>query len=142
HAGPRALSPLWGKEMALAFVGLLLAVLTVAALYRGPEVGKTGSGSGGGDIVAVGDSASAAVSPALAPARIEGAPPAVGRSMPEKPFSGQRTPPCNRVGEVAIRGGCWFRLADARPPCKEEGKEDAYDWQGACYIPSYPHGRQ
>ncbi|HVG61092.1 MAG TPA: serine/threonine-protein kinase [Hyalangium sp.] len=142
QARPRAWSPLWGEELAVALVGLLLALLTVVALYQGPEAGKLGSGSGGGDIVAVGDSASAAVSPALAPMRTDGAPSAVGRSMPEKPFPGQRTPPCNRVGEVVIRGGCWFLLGAARPPCKEEGKEDAYDWQGACYIPSYPHGRQ
>jgi serine/threonine protein kinase len=66
----------------------------------------------------------------------------LGLPMPEKPFPGQRTPPCNKMGEVAIRKGCWFRIADAKPPCKEVGKEDAYDWQGACYLPSYPPWRQ
>jgi hypothetical protein len=29
-----------------------------------------------------------------------------------------------------------------KPPCKEEGKEEAYDWKGACYMPSYPIGRE
>jgi hypothetical protein len=37
---------------------------------------------------------------------------------------------------------CWYRLADAKHPCKEEGKEDAYAWKGACYGPSYPTGRE
>jgi hypothetical protein len=136
-AGPRAWSPLWGEEMAVAVVGLLLAVLTVAVFHRGQEVARTGSGSGGGDIVAVGDSASGAAISALAPMRTDSTPSAVGLPMPEKPFPGQRTPPCTRHGEVEIRGGCWYRLADALPPCKE----DAYDWNRACYLPSYPARR-
>jgi hypothetical protein len=39
---------------------------------------------------------------------------------------------------VEIRGGCWYALRDALPPCKE----DAYDWNRACYLPSYPARRQ
>ncbi len=138
---PSSWGPLWGAEMAVALVGLLLAGLTIAALYRGPGAPGTASGSDG-DRVAVGDSASAAVASVLAPVRTDGMPPAVGLPMPEKPFPGQRTPPCNKMGEVEIRKGCWFRVADASPPCKEKGKEDAYDWQGACYLPSYPPWRQ
>jgi hypothetical protein len=142
HVGPRSRSPLWGEEMAVAIVGLLLAVLAVAVLYRGQEVTRKASGAGGGDIVAVGDSASGAAISELAPIRTDSMPLAVGLPMPENPFPGQRTPPCNRVGEVTIRGGCWYELARAKPPCKEVGKEDAYAWQGACYLPAYPHGRQ
>jgi hypothetical protein len=137
-AGTRARSPLWGEELAVAWVALLLAMLTVAVLYPGQEVGRTGSGSGGGDIVAVGDSASGAAITELSPMRKDGTPSAVGLPMPEKPFPGQRTPPCTRHGEVEIRGGCWYRLADALPPCKE----DAYDWNKACYLASYPARRQ
>ena len=141
RAGPSARIPLWGKEMAVALVGFLLALLTVMALYQWQEPGKTATNPSG-DIVAVGDSASAAAASVLAPVRTDGTPPAVGLPMPEKPLPGQRTPPCNKMGEVAIRKGCWFRIADAKPPCKEAGKEDAYDWQGACYLPSYPPWRQ
>jgi len=137
-AGPRSWNPLWGEEMAVALVGLLLAVLTVAVLYRGPEVGKTTSGPGGDDIVAVGDGASRAAVLALAPMRTDSAPSAIGLHMPDKPFPGQRTPPCNRNGEVEVRGGCWYALRDATLPCRE----DAYDWNGACYLPSYPARRQ
>jgi hypothetical protein len=136
--GPRAWSPLWGEEMAVALVGLMLAVLTVAVLYRGQDVARTASGSGGGDIVAVGDSANGAAVSALAPMRTNSTPSAVGLPMPEKPFPGQRTPPCNRNGEVELRGGCWYRLGDATLPCRE----DAYEWNRACYLPSYPARRQ
>jgi hypothetical protein len=138
----RIRNPLLGEEMAVSMVGLLFAMLTVAALYRGQEVTRKASGAGGGDIVAVGDSASGAAVSELAPMRTDSMPLAVGLPMPENPFPGQRTPPCNRVGEVTIRGGCWYELARAKPPCKEVGKEDAYHWQGACYLPAYPHGRQ
>ncbi len=135
---PGAWSPLWGAEMAVALVGLLLTMLTVVILHRRQEVARTAAGSGGGDIVAVGDSASGAPILALAPMRTDITPPAVGLPMPEKPFPGQRTPPCNRNGEVELRGGCWYRLGDATLPCRE----DAYEWNGACYLPSYPARRQ
>jgi hypothetical protein len=138
QAGPWGRSPLWGEEMAVALVGLLIAVLTVAALYREQKIGETALGSGDGDIVAVGDSASGASISALAPMRTDGTLPAVGLPMPEKPYPGQRTPPCNRHGEVEIRGGCWYRLGDAPPPCTD----DAYEWKKACYLPSYPARRQ
>ncbi|HVG60977.1 MAG TPA: serine/threonine-protein kinase [Hyalangium sp.] len=137
-AGPQSWNPLWGAEMAVALVGLLLAVLTVAVLYRGQEAARTGSDFGGGDIVGVGDSASGSASLTLAPMRTDSTPSAVGLPMPEKPFPGQRTPPCNRNGEVELRGGCWYALRDATLPCKE----DAYEWNRACYLPSYPARRQ
>jgi hypothetical protein len=138
QAASQAWSPLWSEEMAVAVVGLLLAVLTVAVLYRGREESRTLSGSGSGDIVAVGDNASSAAISALAPMRTDSKPSAVGLPMPEKPFPGQRTSPCNRNGEVELRGGCWYALRDATLPCRE----DAYDWNGACYLPSYPARRQ
>lgn len=62
----------------------------------------------------------------------------VGVRMPDGPFPGQRKPPCNKYGETEIRGGCWYELGHAPPPCKE----DAYEWQGACYLPSYPPQRR
>jgi hypothetical protein len=137
-AGSRAWSPLWGMEMAVALMGLLLAGLFVAVLYHEQDADKVATGSADGDIVAVGDSASGAATSELAPMRTDSTPRAVGLPMPEKPFPGQRTPPCTRHGEVEIRGGCWYALRDALPPCKE----DAYDWNRACYLPSYPARRQ
>jgi hypothetical protein len=137
RGGPRSKGPLWSAEMAVAWGGLLLAGLIVAWLYPGRGGAKTGWGERGGDHVAVGDSVNAAAA-TLAPMRVDSTPPAIGLPMPEKPFPGQRTPPCSRNGEVVVRGGCWYRLGDATLPCRE----DAYDWNGACYLPSYPARRQ
>ena len=138
RAEPRAWSPPWAEELAMAAVGLLLAVLTVAVLYRGQEVDRTGPGSSGGGSVAVGDSARGAALLELPPVSTDGTPSAVGLPMPEKPYPGQRTPPCNRNGELEIRGGCWYELGRATLPCRE----DAYEWNAACYLPSYPARRQ
>jgi hypothetical protein len=137
-APPRVLVRVWGTEMAVAFLGLLLAGLAVAWLHpglMGPQ-DASAMGSRPGDIVAVGDRAVPASM--LAPMHTDNRQPGVGLPMPEKPFPGQRTPPCNRVGEEEIRAGCWYLLGTGKPPCKE----DAYDWKGACYLPSFPPRRQ
>jgi len=137
-APPRVLVRVWGSEMAVAVLGLLLAGLAVAWLHPGLMDPQNASAmvSRTSDIVAVGDRAIPASM--LAPMHTDNARPGVGLPMPEKPFPGQRTPPCNRNGEVTIRGGCWYELARAKLPCRE----DAYDWDGACYLPSYPPRRQ
>jgi predicted Ser/Thr protein kinase len=66
----------------------------------------------------------------------------ISAPMPEQPLPEQGRPPCKRFGEVEIRGGCWHELARAKPPCKEPGKEEAFEWKGACYGPSPPSGRK
>ncbi len=140
QAEPQGCVSVWGAEMAVALVGLLLAGLTVAWLFRGPEAAQVTSGrdSHEGGVVAVGDSASTTPISTLAPMPAESRVPAVGQPLPEKPFPGQRTPPCTRNGEVELRGGCWYALRDATLPCRE----DAYEWKGACYLPSFPTRRQ
>jgi hypothetical protein len=62
--------------------------------------------------------------------------------MPEQSLPGQNMAPCKRMDEVEIHGEYWHWVPDAKPPCKEEGKEDASLWKGACYVPSYPAGRK
>jgi hypothetical protein len=53
-----------------------------------------------------------------------------GFPMPNKPFEGQKKPPCNpKRAEVEIHGGCWMELA-IRPPCSE----GAAEYQGKCYA--------
>lgn len=47
---------------------------------------------------------------------------------PAKPFTQQVTA-CKPRVHIPINGGCWRKLADG-PPC-----EEAYLWQGACYLP-------
>lgn len=61
-------------------------------------------------------------------------PAAVGAPM-EGPLKGQKRPPCKPKGakglpEVELKGGCWWRVADAKPPC-----EEGYDHPGGCYLP-------
>jgi eukaryotic-like serine/threonine-protein kinase len=54
----------------------------------------------------------------------------VALDVPEKPFPGQRRPPCAKH-ELKLNGGCWGRLADATPPCAVR----TYEWKGMCYVP-------
>ena len=135
----------WGFTLgggAAVAVGLLAAGLLIAGQLRGQqEAGSAVDNNDRGSHVAVGDSV--------------GTPPAgaatgstgddtqgIAVPMPEQPLPDQNRPPCKRIGDVEIRGGCWHRLADAKPPCREAGKEDAFEWKGACYGPSFPRGRQ
>jgi hypothetical protein len=141
RAPVRALPSVWGVEVAVALLGLVLAALLVAVLHPGQEVAQAASGTEG-ERVAVGDSASATPAGTLAPQLTDDKKRGLRLSLPDKPLPGQSKPPCKRTGEVEIRGGCWLRLADTKPPCKEEGKEDAYLWKGACYGPALPVGRE
>jgi len=123
-------------------VGLLAAGLIVTVQLRGlQEAGSSVDNKARGSHVAVGDSADAPPAGAAT-----GAPgddtQGIAVPMPEQPLPDQNKPPCKGFGEVEIRGGCWHELARAKPPCKEPGKEDAFEWKGACYWPSFPRGRQ
>jgi hypothetical protein len=134
--------PFARRWRAAAVVGLVLAglILTVqlrALLVAEPALDGESRGEGR---VAVGDSASSSSTEGASPRTDDKK--RLGAPLPEQPFPGQSKPPCKRTGEVELQGACWLRLADAKPPCKEEGKEDAYLWKGACYLPSYPAGRE
>ncbi|MCP3136283.1 serine/threonine-protein kinase [Pyxidicoccus xibeiensis] len=87
-----------------------------------------------GGTISLGDAAVASPVTILAPVPTFGVPPGLGLPMPKGPFPGQRKPPCNRKGEVELRGGCWYELARVKAPCDD----DAYDYKGACYLPSFP----
>ena len=53
-----------------------------------------------------------------------------GFPMPNKPFEGQKKPPCDaKRAEVELHGGCWMEIA-RRPPCSE----GAAEYQGKCYV--------
>ncbi len=137
----RSLAPRWRATVGAGLVGMLLVGLAVR--LGGQEEAESSSDSKArhGGRVAVGDSTS------TTPAESPSPPPddkrrGVALPLPEQPLPGQNRPPCKRSGDVEIRGGCWLRLADLKPPCKEEGKEDAYLWKGACYSPSLPLGRE
>jgi len=146
----RLLAPLWSRAprwraaVGVGLLGVLLAGLAVAVRLRGQEGVESsldGKARHGGR-VAVGDSTSTTQARSTSPPAEDKKKRGVTLALPEQPLPGQNRPPCKRTGEVEIRGGCWHRLADAKPPCKEEGKEDTYLWKGACYWPSYPRGRE
>ncbi len=141
---PSAHASGWGAELAMAFLGVLLAGLIVALFHREPREARSAADreSHEDDIVSVGDHAMAAPISMQAPMPAEDGKLTLGEPLPEHPLEGQRRPPCNKYGEVEIRGGCWYRVGSGQPPCKEEGKEDGYAWKGACYSPSYPPQHQ
>jgi hypothetical protein len=61
-------------------------------------------------------------------------PPALGAPL-DGPLKGQKRSPCKPRGskglpEVEIKGACWWKVADAAPPCDE-----GYAHGGACYLP-------
>ena len=139
----RSLVPRWRAAAGAGLLGVLIAGLAVAVRFQGQEEAESASDSKArqGGRVAVGDSTS--TTPAGASSQLPGDKKrGVALPLTEQPLPGQNRPPCKRAGDVEIRGGCWLRLADLKPPCKEEGKEDAYLWKGACYSPSYPPGRE
>jgi hypothetical protein len=94
-------------------------------------------GSREGRSVSVGDNAmSSAISPPVPEFQGDNVP-KLARPLPEKPFPGQRQPPCFPQVEVALRGACWAVL-EKTPPCGN----NAYEWEGKCYFPSFNAPRQ
>jgi hypothetical protein len=58
--------------------------------------------------------------------------------IPRTPLKGQRRAPhCLPAVEVTINGGCWAVARASKPPCG-----DNYEWQGLCYVPTFPVPRQ
>ncbi|MDY7225010.1 serine/threonine-protein kinase [Hyalangium rubrum] len=134
----RGVVPWWGAELAVAILALLLTGLTVAWLHRAQETAPVASEVRSQEEGSVAVADSAALTSTLATVLTERKVSAVGLPLPESPFPGQRRPPCTKNGEVELRGGCWYELARATLPCRE----DAYEWKGACYLPSFPPRRQ
>jgi hypothetical protein len=87
--------------------------------------------------VSIGDSAMSPVISVPDPNPRSDSVPRLARPLPEKPFPGQRQPPCTPLIEAVLRGACWVAL-DLKPPCGN----NAYEWEGKCYIPSLPPARQ
>jgi len=129
RARSTGLARAWSVGGAVGAVALLLALLVGGVLHRAHEV--LGDAAAEGASVAVGDSPLRTPSETPAAKKQDARVPAVGQALPEKPLPWQRKPPCDKNGQVEIRGGCWHR-SDGKPPCAE----DAYTWQGACYVPA------
>jgi hypothetical protein len=138
-AATQARVQVWGAEAVVAAVALLLAGVLGVLLHEG-EGGAWAVSAGderGRLTGAVGDRAASAPPLVAASGATRRNKSIAGQQLPEHPLPGQRKPPCDRGSEVEIRGGCWYELA-RRSPCKP----DAYEWKGACYVPSYSAQRQ
>ncbi|SEU32185.1 Serine/threonine protein kinase [Stigmatella erecta] len=95
------------------------------------SVGSTPSEARRGDGDRVG-LAEASLPPTLDGGLLASSRAGVGLGMPKKPFPGQRRPPCGQRYEKEINGGCWLLPREApQPPCGD----NAFDWQGGCYVP-------
>ena len=130
-----AFAPAWAAAGAVALLVLVLVLVTMRGPRREPQAGA-GLGFREDRSVSLGDSATSP-STVMAPESQGGKAPKLARPLPEKPFPGQRQPPCNPRTEVVLRGVCWAVL-EAKPPCGDT----AYEWEGRCYLPSIPPGRQ
>jgi hypothetical protein len=63
----------------------------------------------------------------------------LSRPVPQTPLKDQRRAPhCIPDVEATINGGCWVEAPSMKPPCKDP----CYEWQGGCYMPSFPRQRQ
>jgi serine/threonine protein kinase len=61
------------------------------------------------------------------------------RPVPQTPLKDQRRAPrCVPDVEATINGGCWIEAPSMKPPCRDP----FYEWQGACYMPSFTRLRQ
>jgi len=129
----------WVAWAAGAALGLSLVSMAVLLPMR-QEMARLSKEreSRGGDSVGVGDSAEVTAQRTGAPAPNVQGKRGIGLPMPEGPLPDQRKPPCGENGGKEIRGGCWHRLADGKPPCSD----DAYAWKGECYVPARDVQRQ
>jgi hypothetical protein len=132
-----AFAPAWAAAGAVAFLVLLLVLVTVRQPPGEPQVGAR-MGSREDRSVSVGDSAMSPAISILAPEPQGESVPKLARPLPEKPFPGQRQPPCNPSIETVLRGACWLCLAKKKPPCGNT----AHDWEDMCCIPSFNAPRQ
>ncbi len=129
-------APAWAAAGAAAFLVLVLMLVTVRRPPGEPQAGAS-MGSREDRSVSVGDSAmNPAISPPVPESQVDNVP-SLARPLPEKPFPGQRQPPCSPRIETLLRGACWLCL-DMKPPCGN----NAYEWEGRCCIPSFNAARQ
>jgi hypothetical protein len=129
-------APAWAAAGAVALLVLVIVLVTVKRPPGEPR-GPAMMGSREDRGVSVGDSAMSPAHSIPAPAPQGSRMSTVARPLPEKPLLGQRLPPCVPRIEAVLRGACWVEIL-AKPPCGN----DAYEWEGRCYLPSLPQGRQ
>jgi hypothetical protein len=131
-----AFAPAWAAAGVAAFLVLVLVLVTVKE-PRGEPQSATSMGFRKDRSISVGDNAMSSANSTPAPESQGNSVARLARPLPEKPFPGQRQPPCAPRIETVLRGVCWVEIS-AKPPCGNV----AYEWEGKCYMPSMPQGRQ
>jgi hypothetical protein len=134
----RALRPVLARSAWLAAGAVAGMALALGVTPRAPEVRNLGGQQvtqedADGDTAGLADEEFLELGTEAKPA---GETKGIGLEMPKEPFPGQLLAPCKDELEEEIRGGCWVALRK-KPPC---GKK-SYEWQGACYWPSFPAKR-
>jgi eukaryotic-like serine/threonine-protein kinase len=115
----------WMGPAAALGVGLALGLFwTELSAWRGTAPSELQHQ--GGEVVGI---AKTAISPTANNPTLESLQPPIGRDLPNKPFPGQRRPPC-KPPAIEVNGGCWAPSEKA-PPCGEQSVE----WKKACYWP-------
>ncbi|WP_224245567.1 serine/threonine-protein kinase [Hyalangium gracile] len=139
-AVPRTLASPWRVAAAVALLGGVIAMIWASRVERSQEGARATPGMGPSDdgSVAVGDSAQNSSGKTFLPEPLGERVSPAGEPLPQEPLPGQRKPPCRPNGEVELRGGCWNRIDNARPPCEEY----AYEWNEECYLPAYANRRR
>jgi serine/threonine protein kinase len=128
----------WAAYAACAVLG---AVISASAIEWGmrseqEDSGDVAQSSPSEEPVGLGDAELTApvanVKPSWASGRLS-------RPVPQTPLKEQRRAPhCLTPVEATINGGCWVAVPEVKPPCGPP----SYEWQGACYVPSFPRQRQ
>jgi hypothetical protein len=125
-------------QMMLGLAAAVGSVVLITPARRAAQELRC-AGEADGAVVAVGDAASlvptATASPSMSSTGL-------GSDMPKKPVAGQKLPPCRQGFEVEIEltegdkdtRSCWIKGDVRAPACKANG----YEYQGGCYVPSYP----
>jgi serine/threonine-protein kinase len=148
EAGPDADAPLFARKAAPRSVTqlertprvLIAGLVTVLLWLAGTLLGNRESGQGTDDpsdagAVAVGDSAAESSQVSIQPAASRSS---VALEVPPKPLPGQTRPDasgrCPISTQVAIHGGCWWRLEVPLKDCPIGN----YVYKGKCYAPAAP----
>jgi serine/threonine protein kinase len=118
-------------RLAVPVALVALALLLGKSVDPGDEVDEPrapgASGKPDAGTVGMGNTALASVAPA---SEIPEDEQEVSRDMPDRPFDGQKRPPCSS-DEQPINGGCWIPVGGKKPPCKEGW----FEYEGRCYAP-------
>jgi len=144
RGSPRAHGHVWVAYAACTLLGAVISAMAVGwGLWLGQQArGHEGAQPAPGRELqeekpaGLGDASLTASDNSVTDASGSGNP---SRPVPQTPLKDQRRAPhCVPDVEATINGGCWVEAPSMKPPCKDP----FYEWQGSCYMPSFPRLRR